>query len=269
MGLRSFRTAGLTLVGLLLYDVFWVFGSPSVIGENVMLTVATSDIITGPTRILFPRIAGGVGEASDFGFSLLGLGDIAVPGLLACLALRYDASRVVDMKARAQAAGRAIVDALSGIDPGATGRQVADTAADAAVSAYDAFADRELQQRQRTMDHGTNSGVGKDGSGASSAGEKTDRVPVSEAVLEQQPYFSAVAVSYVAGLAMAFAANSITHLGQPALLYIVPCTLGAVTVTAMSRDELFRIWSYTDVETYGMPAEALKKAEERKKEKAH
>ncbi len=30
IGPRSFRTAGLLLVGLLLYDVFWVFGSPKV-----------------------------------------------------------------------------------------------------------------------------------------------------------------------------------------------------------------------------------------------
>ena len=60
------------LAGLLLYDVFWVFGSKSVIGDNVMLTVATSNIVSGPTRLLFPRIAGGTGEASDFPFSLLG-----------------------------------------------------------------------------------------------------------------------------------------------------------------------------------------------------
>lgn len=60
------------LAGLLLYDVFWVFGSPAVIGDNVMLTVATSDIVSGPTRLLFPRIAGGTGEASNFPFSLLG-----------------------------------------------------------------------------------------------------------------------------------------------------------------------------------------------------
>ena len=60
------------LAGLLLYDVFWVFGSKSVIGDNVMLTVATSDIVSGPTRLLFPRIAGGTGEASHFPFSLLG-----------------------------------------------------------------------------------------------------------------------------------------------------------------------------------------------------
>jgi minor histocompatibility antigen H13 len=41
------------------------------------------------------------------------LGDIAVPGLLAGLALRYDASRAVDMNGRAQAAGAAMHRALA------------------------------------------------------------------------------------------------------------------------------------------------------------
>ena len=41
--------------GLLLYDVFWVFGSKAVFGDNVMMTVATSDSFTGPFRLLFPR----------------------------------------------------------------------------------------------------------------------------------------------------------------------------------------------------------------------
>ena len=47
-----------------------------------MLQVATSDIIVGPTRLLFPRAPGGTGEAADFPYSLLGLGDIAIPGEL-------------------------------------------------------------------------------------------------------------------------------------------------------------------------------------------
>jgi minor histocompatibility antigen H13 len=38
VGLKSFRVAGVMLVGLLLYDVFWVFGSPSAIGDNVSNT---------------------------------------------------------------------------------------------------------------------------------------------------------------------------------------------------------------------------------------
>lgn len=61
------------LVGLLAYDVFWVFGSPKVIGDNVMLAVATSDVLSGPTRLLFPRFQGSMGEGSGFPFSLLGL----------------------------------------------------------------------------------------------------------------------------------------------------------------------------------------------------
>ncbi len=40
--------------GLLVYDVVWVFLSPSFAGGNVMLTVATSDIFSGPTRSNLP-----------------------------------------------------------------------------------------------------------------------------------------------------------------------------------------------------------------------
>lgn len=39
-----------------------VFGSPEVVGDNVMLAVATSDVITGPSRLLFPKSPGGLGE---------------------------------------------------------------------------------------------------------------------------------------------------------------------------------------------------------------
>jgi minor histocompatibility antigen H13 len=161
------------------------------------------------------------------------------------------------MKARAQVSSQAIIDALSDLEPSATRGQMGEQAADAASLAYDSYADRELRQRERSTD----------GSGDGEAGDKIGegRLPVSEAVLEQRPYFTAVAVSYVAGLVAAFAANGITHLGQPALLYIVPCTLGAVISTAVSRDELWRLWNFTDVSTFGMPAEALRKAEEKKK----
>lgn len=44
-----------------------------------------------------------------------GLGDIAVPGLLACLALRFDASRSIDIRARAEAAGLALQSSLDAL----------------------------------------------------------------------------------------------------------------------------------------------------------
>jgi hypothetical protein len=38
---------------------------------------------------------------------------------------------------------------------------------------------------------------------------------VTESVLQRRPYFTSVMVAYIAGLGVAFAANAITHLGQP------------------------------------------------------
>eukprot|EP00877_Chromochloris_zofingiensis_P002263 jgi/Chrzof1/12037/Cz06g19010.t1 len=266
LGIRSFRTAALMLFGLLAYDVFWVFGSPAVVGDNVMLAVATSDAITGPTRLLFPRIPGGMGEAAEFPFSLLGLGDIAIPGLLACLALRYDASRSTDMRARAVAAADAISSALAQLEPGASGTEMANAAAQAAEAAYDKVADRELRQRNNTLNghqasSNSTSSSSRDGDSHGSSSEpdvathegQEERMPVSDAVLQQRAYFTPVVWSYIGGLLMAFAANNITNLGQPALLYIVPCTLTAVAWTAVSRGELQRIWQFTDVPTFGLP----------------
>lgn len=37
-----------------------------------------------------------------------------------------------------------------------------------------------------------------------------------------------------------------THMGQPALLYLCPLTLGAVLLTAAQRKQLKNIWAFTD-----------------------
>jgi len=41
-------------------------------------------------------------------------------------------------------------------------------------------------------------------------------------------------------------ANAITHLGQPALLYVVPLTLGSVAATAAARGDITRVLQYND-----------------------
>jgi minor histocompatibility antigen H13 len=64
--------------------------------------------------------------------------------------------------------------------------------------------------------------------------------------LKDKKYFKNATVAHVVGLFTAFAANSITHLGQPALLYIVPAMSLAVVGTAASQSEVGRVWSFTD-----------------------
>ncbi|KAL6746720.1 signal peptide peptidase-like protein [Haematococcus lacustris] len=273
IGIRSFRVAGAMLAGLLLYDVFWVFASPSVVGDNVMLTVATSDLITGPSRLLFPRAPGGVGEASDFPFSLLGLGDIAIPGLLACLALRFDASRAADDDGRVALAGTGEAPENTGASaarlPHPAPAHSSSEHTSRGAGAHSSTPQAVLLSHERSRTPGSSVAasedpassqphLGADGSkNGSSSEEQSPRPstpkPVSSAVLSQRTYFTPTMVAYVAGLLLAFIANSLTGKGQPALLYIVPATLSALVATGAARGELPQLWSWSDVASFGLP----------------
>lgn len=82
--LGNFKNGFLLLVFLFFYDIFFVFGT------DVMLTVAKS--IDAPIKLLFPRNL----SANPPEFSLLGLGDIVIPGIFIALCLRYDILRTMD-----------------------------------------------------------------------------------------------------------------------------------------------------------------------------
>lgn len=81
ISIGSYKIGAILLIGLFFYDIFWVFGT------DVMVSVAKN--FDGPIKLLFPRelpTADAKGQ-----FSLLGLGDIVIPGLFVALLLRLDA----------------------------------------------------------------------------------------------------------------------------------------------------------------------------------
>lgn len=77
--LDDFRTGILLLSGLFFYDIFWVFGT------DVMVTVAKQ--FDAPVKILFPKNLFG---SEKLQFTMLGLGDIVIPGIYVAMCLRYD-----------------------------------------------------------------------------------------------------------------------------------------------------------------------------------
>ena len=79
--LGNFKNGFMMLTGLFFYDIFFVFGT------DVMLTVAKS--IDAPIKILFPTDW----SEDPAKFSLLGLGDIVIPGIFMAMCLRYDILR--------------------------------------------------------------------------------------------------------------------------------------------------------------------------------
>ena len=86
ISIGSYKVGAILLCGLFFYDIFFVFGT------DIMVTVAKN--VDGPIKLLFPRkLQQGLYPLSDDDkgeFSLLGLGDIVIPGLFVALLLRFD-----------------------------------------------------------------------------------------------------------------------------------------------------------------------------------
>jgi len=83
LSLGSYKTGAVLLSLLFFYDIFFVFGT------DVMVTVAKS--VDAPIKLLFIKAFPQVD--ADAQFSMLGLGDIVLPGVFVALLLRFDASR--------------------------------------------------------------------------------------------------------------------------------------------------------------------------------
>ena len=77
----NFKIGYLLLLGLFFYDIFWVYGT------DVMITVATS--IDAPIKLFFPT------GNEEKKFSIIGLGDIVLPGVLLSLALKFDLENAI------------------------------------------------------------------------------------------------------------------------------------------------------------------------------
>jgi len=83
LSLGTYKIGAILLVGLFFYDIFWVFGT------DVMVTVAKN--LDGPIKLLFPRSLTPAEDTGKIELSLLGLGDIVIPGFFLSLLLRFDA----------------------------------------------------------------------------------------------------------------------------------------------------------------------------------
>jgi signal peptide peptidase-like protein 2B len=151
----NIKVSAVLLSASFVYDIFWVFISPLIFDESVMIVVARGDKSNGegiPMLLKVPRLYDPWG-----GYSIIGFGDILLPGLLVSFCLRYD------------------------------------------------------WVAKKSLFNG---------------------------------YFLWTSVGYGLGLFWTYVAlNLMVGSGQPALLYIVPCTLGTVLILGWWRGELKSLWT--------------------------
>ncbi|XXG41453.1 hypothetical protein AAC387_Pa01g1904 [Persea americana] len=157
--LPNIKVASVLLTCAFFYDIFWVFISPLIFNESVMIAVARGDNSGGdaiPMLLRIPRFFDPWG-----GYDMIGFGDILFPGLLVSFSFRYDRSN------------------KKGILNG---------------------------------------------------------------------YFLWCVVGYGVGLFLTYVALYLMdgH-GQPALLYLVPCTLGLIIILGWLRGELRDLWNFGKV----------------------
>ncbi|KAL8716190.1 MAG: hypothetical protein Q9220_000095 [cf. Caloplaca sp. 1 TL-2023] len=212
-------TGTLILTSLFAYDIYFVFYTP------LMVTVATQLDI--PAKLLFPRpsSAGDKLAPGKQQLSMLGLGDVVLPGMMIGFALRMDLYLFYLYKQTHKSVMGASSSDLSETIHKSPDQFAPDPASSTQIIIKSPF-------RPATGNWGT-----RFWSPSSDEGYKFPK-----------PYFRATMVGYVIGMIMTLGVMHVFNHAQPALLYLVPCVLVSFWGTAMVRGEVREVWGFDEGE---------------------
>ncbi|KAL7520540.1 hypothetical protein ACHAWX_005265, partial [Stephanocyclus meneghinianus] len=220
--INTIMVGTILLVLVFFYDIFYVFISPYIFGTSVMVDVAmggtrgdaafcykypSDSRCTGsqaplPMMLVFPWLL-------DYreGFSMIGLGDIVLPGLLISFAARYDGAKFLTRKCSEASAG-------------VPNETIDDNDDEGAVAASEDMEYTPPLTRKQVI------------------------INNSWAFLKslKKGYFGPMMVAYAVGLSAAYIAVYGMQRGQPALLYIVPACLVTMFALGIRKRQLSDLW---------------------------
>lgn len=220
VSVTSFAIGSSVLAGLFIYDIVMVFYTP------FMVAVATQ--LDAPIKLTY--------ETANRS-SILGLGDIVVPGIFICLALRFDLWKHYQRKITHEKTELKTVIKEGEQDDssdGAMGGEI--TTVETAYRDVKApFVDPRGQWGDRFW---TSSLTGM-------VLGKSSLASLNESSFSKT-YFRVTIFGYLLGMLATLAVLIITKHGQPALLYLVPGVVGSAYLTGWWRSELGDMWKYTE-----------------------
>ena len=206
MSPSTFWTGTMILSALFVYDIYFVFYTP------LMVTVATK--IDIPAKLLFPRPSGSE-DTHKQAFSMLGLGDIVLPGIMMGLALRFDLHLFYLRKQRQQHTA----------------------------------SDELLQDKNDNCNIIKAEWLSATGSWGERfwIGRKIANSGLKElAGVFPKTYFYASVLGYLTGLITTLSIMHSYKHAQPALLYLVPGVLGTLWGTAFLKGDARLMWEYDE-----------------------
>lgn len=220
VSVTSFAIGSSVLTGLFVYDIVMVFYTP------FMVAVATQ--LDAPIKLTY--------ETANRS-SILGLGDIVVPGIFICLALRFDLWKHYQQKIT-----REKTELKTVIKDGAQDASLDGTSSGEITAVATAYRDVKapfIDPRGTWGDRFWTSSLIGIVLGNSSLASLNDSS-------FSKPYFWATIFGYFLGMLATLAVLIVTRQGQPALLYLVPGVVGSAYLTGWWRGELGDMWKYTE-----------------------
>ena len=210
-------TGSLILGALFVYDIYFVFFTP------LMVTVATQLDI--PAKFLFPRPSGPTEGSTKQAFSMLGLGDIVLPGMMIGFALRFDLYLFYLRKQTRRTLQKSGSSEDAANDPA---REKAD----------------EPELVKPTWHTATG------GWGERFWTPKNDilRSKRFKGIIFPKTYFGASVIGYFLAMLCTLAVMEIYGHAQPALLYLVPGVLGSLWGTALVKGDIKTLWAFDESE---------------------
>ena len=231
MSPTTFWTGTLILGSLFFYDIYFVFFTP------LMVTVATKLDI--PAKLLFPRPSGPEDDPSKQALSMLGLGDVVLPGIMIGLALRFDLYLFYLRKQQRKTTIKETETDGKPSDENTPGANIVKAKWQPATGGWgERFWVGNMRSIIETQQHSGNF---------------------------PKPYFHAGLVGYSIGMLCTLGIMHAFKHAQPALLYLVPGVLISLWGTALVKGDVKTMWEYTEAEDED--SAVGKKGEEKKKGK--
>ncbi|KAF3054822.1 Intramembrane protease 2 [Daldinia childiae] len=208
MSPTTFATGTAVLFGLFFYDIYMVFYTPYMVTVATKLDVPIKLVFEGPSKA-----------------SMLGLGDIVLPGIFVGLCLRFDLYMYyyrqqkfvpVELKSEDESSGRIVTN-------------------------------METQRMVIKTDYLNPQGQWGDWFWSTKFGKlSTNATPVLKAAAFPKPYFYAALTGYLLAMVVTLVMLLVYRHAQPALLYLVPGVVFAAWITGLFRGELREMWGYTE-----------------------
>lgn len=233
MSVTSFAIGTMVLAGLFVYDIIMVFYTP------FMIAVATQ--VDAPIKLTY--------EAAERS-SLLGLGDIVIPGIFICMALRFDLWR------HYQAKVTRVEENLQTVSKGDNDKAIANATEDTTKTDNNENENNEIttvKTAQRTVKAPFVDPRGQWGNRIWTTNFLGFIVPGRGPALKAlsdtafpKTYFRATMFGYLLGMLATLTVLIVFKHGQPALLYLVPGVAGSAWLTGLVRGELADMWNFTE-----------------------